>query len=122
MKEGDIFTVDYPFVKEAVTLFDGEGHTETLSWRPGITYENVLPEDVAAFADGMGKQILTVVSVHKPGRYPTRVFYTRAWVNPEGVIFGKSKLHIATLEKFRRISAGFMVRHRGFSYTLRQAA
>lgn len=58
---------------------------------------------------------LTVVSVHRPGRFPTRVFFTRQFVTPDGKAFGKSKLHIVTVEKFRRLSSRYQI-----DYTMRR--
>ena len=82
------------------------------SWRPGVNghrYEQQYDREIA-IADGAGDQILTVVSVHKPGRFPTRVFYTRQWRSPDGVTFGKSRVHIATSEKFRRTATSYQHR------------
>lgn len=96
--------VEYPFIKEDVSLIGEDGPYEAKSWVPGVRFENISPEDVDAVADGVGHMMLTVVGVFKPGRYPTRVFFTRKFSDPDGNVFGKSKLHICTLEKFRRIS------------------
>jgi hypothetical protein len=65
--------------------------------------------------------ILTVVETFKPGRFPTRVFYTRQFIDPDGKTFGKSRLHIVTLEKFRRISAKYRLPY-DVDETLDQAA
>jgi hypothetical protein len=51
-----------------------------------------------------GRQILTVVDIYKPGRFPTRVFYTMKWVTPDG----KGGLKMTTVDAFRRRALGFM--------------
>lgn len=114
--ESGVFTVVYPFVRCRVDVFDysdeesGALFTEIDSWRPGTRnemrghgeYHYTVTE-----ADGLGQMVLTVVSVHKPGRYPTRVFYTRKFITPDGKTFGKGTLHVCSLGKFRRISNAF---------------
>lgn len=96
--------VPYPFIRETVTLHDGEGPYDAQTWRPGTRIEKTAPGDYGNVADGNGSMLLLVVSVHKPGRFPTRVFYTRKWQDPSGRVFGKTDLRVCTLEKFRRIS------------------
>jgi hypothetical protein len=115
--EGASFNVTYPFVKGTFSEFDGDGYSEAPTWTPGVRFEDISPEDVGSFADGEGAMTLTVVSVHKPGKYPTRVFYTRRFATPDGKVFGKSRLHIATADKFRRLCNGY--RH---EYTLVKAS
>jgi hypothetical protein len=110
---GDVFTVAYPFVRRAYNGIDFEGAYEAQSWRPGIEYREVDAYDIgdgpasAPFADGEGAAIFTVVDTHKPGRFPTRVFFTRKFRAPDGHTFGKPGLHIVTLEKFRRLVRGY---------------
>lgn len=104
---GTTFVISYPFVREKLELLDEDGFHEVPTWNPGVRYEMSGPEDVEAVADGSGEAIFNVIDVHKPGRYPTRVFYTRRWRTPDGKEFGKSRLHIATLEKFRRLIRGY---------------
>jgi hypothetical protein len=105
---GAVFRIPYPFVRDTYSGFDGvDGFADMPTWKPGVRYEPVGPEDAGAVADALGQAIFTVEAVFKPGRFPTRVFFTRQFVNPDGKQFGKSKLHIATLEKFRRLSRGY---------------
>lgn len=99
---GAIFNVPYPMIRAEFEDFDG---ATKKTWRPGVRYDG--DEYLEASADGLGKMVLTVVSVHKPGRFPTRVFYTRQWITPEGKPFGKGSLKIATTDKFRRIAARY---------------
>ena len=108
---GDVFRVRYPFIREPVSLYGEDGPYETLSWRPGVSIECCGPygEDTDIVANGEGEMILTVVDVHKPGRFPTRVFYTRQFVSPDGHVFGKRGLRMTTVEAFRRRCAGYQL-------------
>lgn len=110
IRAGAFYDVAHPFILEDVELADEDGFAKVRSWRPGLRYEMVSPEDSEAFADGVGSQRLTVVSIHKPGRFPMRVFYTRTWTDPGGKTFGKPKLLIAVQSKFSRIINGYRVR------------
>jgi hypothetical protein len=104
---GDVTTIPYPFIRDTFNSFNGEDYVETPTWKPGIRYEAIGPEDSGAIADALGAAIFTVVDTFKPGRYPRRVFFTRQFINPDGKVFGKSRLHITTLEKFRRLTRGY---------------
>lgn len=116
--EGAVFHVAYPFYRTKVSLLDEDGPYETMSWRPGIYYEQTSPYgDGQAFADGLGKQVLTVITKHKPGKYPERVFFTQSWIDPNGKSFGKTKLRMTTLAVFRRRVRGF-----GIEYEMRTKA
>ncbi len=108
-RAGQEFKHAYPFVRGTHVEMTEDGHNEIDTWNPGVRYEAVGPwgDETDIIADGEGFQVLTIVDVHKPGRYPERVFFTVSWVNPDGRVFGKKKLHIATTEKFRRLSRGF---------------
>jgi hypothetical protein len=106
-EDGAVLTVTYPFVRETYTTYDDEGGCSMPTWRPGVRYEDCGPEDVEPVADAEGQAIFTVVATFKPGRFPTRVFFTRRFVSPEGKVFGKGKLHIATAEKVRRLARGY---------------
>ena len=106
--EGEIFKIEHPFVLEDYTEWDMEGSHTYKTWCPGIRYVQYGPEGEAdAIADGIGEQEITIVSIHKPGRYPERVFYTRKWIDPSGKAFGSSKLRIATTQKVSNILKGY---------------
>lgn len=116
--EGQIWTPDYPMVWAEYTVYSDEGPFVRKTWSPGVRWEFTDPFGGSdAFADGVGKQILTVVSVHKPGKYPERVFYTRKWQDPSGKVFGKPGLRITTTQNFRILAKGY--RH---SFQLKQEA
>ena len=102
-RAGDAFKIKHPFVREPSNLLEG-----VTAWRPGT--RNGPPGydgECGREADADGVQLLTVVSLHKPGKFHTRVFYTREWQSPDGRKFGNAKLKIASLGAFRRLVAGY---------------
>lgn len=113
-ESGQRFEVKYPFIyddtpsgyhhPDGAPLDDGR-------WRPGTRGEvrGQYGDDSGEVADAVGTQIITVVSIHKPGRFATRVFYTQKWIDPDGRTFGKNACRAMTLEKFRRRTAGFAI-------------
>lgn len=100
------YRVKYPFVRDTYQDFNEDGYYDRPTWKPGVMWEEGFA-DATAFAHGEGEMILTAHSVHKPGRFPTRVFLTREFISPDGNRFGKGKLHIWTLEKFNRLKLGY---------------
>lgn len=111
-KVGAEIEIGHPFVRETYRGYDEGGSFERLSWRPGIRHEMIAPDDSEAVADGIGTQIVTIISIHKPGRYPARVFFTRRWRDPDGHEFGKGKLHIMTSGALRARTKGYRHRYR----------
>lgn len=111
LSAGMVFRARFPFIRDTVTIYDADGPAEIKTWRPGVRMEQVYipPDDcdTESHADGEGEMILTVVSVHKPGHFPTRVFFTRRWRSPDGKEFGKSACRCWTAEKFRRLAKGY---------------
>ncbi len=117
---GAVFDIEHPFLREKVSLPpddpEATGMDEVMSWVPGVRYEfgdnahGDDPDTVEEF-DGKGAQILTVVAVFKPGRFPTRVFYTRKWRDPDGKVFGKGGLRIKIMPAFKRVIAGYRYQH-----------
>jgi len=111
-KTGDVLLVKYPFCREKTSVIDEEGFAEIDTWRPGTKFidgPDSCPENpyVESVADSHGKMILTVVDIHKPGKFPTRVFFTRQWQDPDGKVFGKGKLHITTKQAFTILLRGY---------------
>lgn len=98
--------VKYPFIREVVSLLSEDGPYDKKVWTPGVRFED-FGEDTGGVADGEGHMMLTVISVHRPSPFPTRVFYTRQFSDPDGNVFGKKCLRVCTLEKFRRISQSY---------------
>lgn len=117
------YKVKCPFVRDTYTEFDEDGPHQTLTWRPGVTWELVMPDDSEPVANGEGYVLYYVVDIHKlPKPYPARVFYTRKWIDPAGKKFGKNALHITTLQAFKRKLEVY--RYGGFDpyypYTIKQ--
>jgi hypothetical protein len=108
---GAVFERDHPFsfVQERLSS-DPADVIER--WRPGA-WETTLvgPDDARAACHGIGKVKFTVVSVHSPPRYQTRVFFTRHFVDPEGGLYTPNKLHHRVLSHFKREIAGFAFKY-----------
>lgn len=108
---GEVFTLPYPFAR-AEYPFDGE---DVPTWKPGTRSENRhsavwTGEDVPvaySVADAIGTQVLTVVGVYQPQGFPTRVFFTRSWVTPEGKAFGNRKCRATTVSAFGTLTGGY---------------
>lgn len=102
----------YPFIR---TIYeappdDPEGTmcVKQETWRPGVEHELEGPYgDTCTYADAMGEVLFTVIAVFKPGSFPTRVFYLRNWIDPDGRRFGKNKLHVTTAQHFRTLTKGY---------------
>ena len=102
---GDVLTIIHPFCR---IMFGAEiGEENKLCWRPGIEMVECGPYDHEAMAHGLGFQRLTVHGVFKPGRFPTRVFYTREFIDPDGKVFGNGKCRITSLGPFRVKARGY---------------
>lgn len=112
--EGAVFEIAYPFVLDDYEDIDEEGPHTVKSWRPGVRYEQRTIHffgdvDVTsdAVCDGMGKQLIRVISTHKPGRFPMRVFYIRQWLTPTNRLFGKTNCRVASIAGFRNLIKGY---------------
>lgn len=108
LEVGTTYEVRFPFVREVVNLFDEEGPYQDETWRPGVRHEPCAPDDFEAVADGEGQMLMHVVDIHKPGRYPPRVFFTRRWRDPDGREFGRTCLRVMTEQTFKRRLRGYM--------------
>ncbi|HDZ73736.1 MAG TPA: hypothetical protein ENH55_13405 [Aurantimonas coralicida] len=114
LEAGQVLEVVHPFTWDKATVYDekADATKEIKTWRPGLRFEL---EDQAspdggrgiAVAEAEGLQIFTIVSLHKPGRYPERVFYTREWQDPDGKRFGKLHLRVTTTVALRRRINGY---------------
>lgn len=109
---GAFYEGRYPFVRSTYTAYDGDGPAEVPCWKPGVRIEYYCPDDTEMVADAEGAIILTVVSVHKPGKFPTRVFFTRRWRDPKGHEFGKGALRCATVAHFHTLARGYRHEYR----------
>lgn len=118
MKElaiGEVFQVPYPFVRDVYVDHDQDSEgwhaVDVPTWKPGTRFENAGGPDggnVNCLADDMGSQILTIIGIYQPPGYPTRVFFTRRWRDPDGKEFGKSgKLRILARSAFTALTQGY---------------
>lgn len=116
---GDAHRVPYPFYLDAFTEFDEDGAAPVSTWIPGARMEQGYDGEGDCIADGMGFMRLLVISIHKPGSYPTRVFFVRKWEDPTGYVFGKGALRVTTVGAFLRMLRGY--RHE-FALKTKEAA
>lgn len=107
-RAGDSFEVVFPMVRDTVELLGEDGPYTTNTWKPGVRFEQTdCFGGTSEFADAEGLMVLTVVSTHKPGKYPERVFYIRQFISPQGTRFGKSNLRMSTARAFSRMTRGY---------------
>ncbi len=104
LEVGRTYEVAAPFVRCTYSHDDGDGYSSAVGWKPGVEWEDCgyYGDDSRAVAHGVGLVSYTIVSLHSPRPFPTRVFYTRRWRDPDGREFGKNKLLIATTGAFKR--------------------
>lgn len=108
IEPGKTYTVaGYPFSRSEFQEYDGEGVSTRHCWRPGCETDIDDRGRSDLVAEGVGAALLTVVDVHRPGKFPARVFFTRQWRDPEGNVFGKGALHITTKANFTRLLRGY---------------
>jgi len=121
---GAMYRAPYPFRIDAYIAFDEEGCGAVPTWIPGVRQEPRAPDGVDSdcIADGLGFMCLHVVSLHKPGKFPPRVFYVRTWEDPNGRVFGKKSLRMTTLAAFRRLLRGYRHEYELKTGKLREAA
>jgi len=116
VRPGTEYRGPYPFLLQKMQRWDqtkgqfGE-MVDYVGWRPGCRFETVsgeYTEEQVADCDGEGEIMLSVVSIHRPSKkYPERVFFTRQWRAPDGLIFGKTKLRVLTKAAFVRRCKGW---------------
>lgn len=106
-ESGEVYQVPYPFVRDSTTVWDEEGSSTEPTWKPGTRFIAYGQDDQEAVADGMGKQILTIIDTFKPGDWPRRVFYMRRWADPDGKEFGKDRCRVTTIHAFRSLVNGY---------------
>ena len=101
------YQISYPFVWEEWDDLQTGALIRRCSWRPGHRDVLIGDGDCVHECDGFGHATFHVVSIHKPPKYPARVFFERQYCDPDGKQFGKKKLHIVTLTKFKRLVLGY---------------
>lgn len=103
---GMVFEREHPFTLCVENRGDPEFESER--WRPGAWETKMIaPDDAVALAHAIGRARFTVVSVHTPPGYPTRVFYKRQFFMPDGSAYRPGNLRNSILSKFRRDVAKF---------------
>jgi len=104
MTEIQEFRRPHPFTRCVSDWWeDGELVQKYVRWRPGAWGTEIIPpDDARAFAHAMGECVFTVQGEYKPGRYPTRVFFTQQFVDPDGKPLKASGLKIKTKSAFKR--------------------
>jgi hypothetical protein len=108
IKAGEVLQFSYPFVRDTYSEMDEGGVSESPTWKPGVRFvERGGDRDPEAVADGIGQQIISVVSTHRPGNFPERVFYTRKWRDPSGKVFGKGSLRVMSAAGLRSLIRGY---------------
>lgn len=109
-QSGQEHVISYPFSRDKYMDF-GEDFNSTPvemgTWRPGVVFEQMDDYEAYALADAMGSIVLTIIATFKPGNYPTRVFYTRHWIDPDGKRFGKGSLRMTTERNFKVMLRGY---------------
>lgn len=103
---GQEYRAQFPFMRAVYEDFDEDGPVERKNWKPGAEM-GADQYTEWCIADGRGEVVYTVIAVFKPGSYPTRVFYLRNWIDPEGNRFGKSSLRVTTTQHFRTLIKGY---------------
>lgn len=109
-KEGQVVSFKYPFTRVMASTYNGKTNTIKCfpSWRPGLWQRDDRPYgDISYWADEMGEQVLTIVSTHKPGGFPERIFFTRKWKSPNGKMFGKNRCCVLAISAFKGLLHGY---------------
>lgn len=123
LTEGVTYEAWYPFKREKyqphpepVIPGDWQGQytdpPEIETWVPGWESEGDGYGGNSYNWHGNGAMLLTVVSLHKPGKaYPERAFYTRQWRDPDGKIFGKKNLRCVSSLALKNWLGGSKTEH-----------
>ena len=109
---GMVFERDHPFT--LVVENKGDPDCEMERWRPGAWNTEVdgpYGESLSYFANAVGRVRFSVVSVHTPPGYPTRVFYKRQFFRPDGTAYASGSLKNCIISKFRRDIKGFPINY-----------
>ncbi|MCD4509746.1 hypothetical protein LQT97_00715 [Brucella pseudogrignonensis] len=103
IEAGMIFEREHPFTLVTEKHCDPEETYER--WRPGAWNTEVdapYGESVTFYANAVGRVRFSVVSIHTPPGYPTRVFYKRQFFMPDGKAYASGSLKNCIISKFRR--------------------
>lgn len=102
-----VFERPHPFTRCIISVWCGDENSNARvdeeRWRPGAWGQYCYsPEDVGPAAHAMGVCRFEVQGEYKPGRYPTRVFFTQVFIDPNGKEMRRSGLRIKTKYAFAR--------------------
>lgn len=103
------------FIQEDVEVYSEiVGGMRTIkSWRPGLRYVQVAPDDHETDCDGDGYEVREIAAVVAIPDETPRILYRRHWVDPDGKAFGKRKMQMTTPSAFSawiNDSAGYRTR------------
>lgn len=76
------------------------GMRKIKSWRPGIRWVQVAPDDHEPDCDGDGYEVREIAAVVNIPDETPRILYRRHWVDPDGKAFGKRKMQMTTPSAF----------------------
>ncbi len=97
---GQVWRKATPFLVEDRLVCDTFGQRTVRSWRPGIRWLQVAPDDSEPDSDGEGIEVRTIAAfVEIAGEVP-RILYRRHLVDPTGKVFGKPKMRMTTPSAF----------------------
>ncbi len=103
------------FLLEDYTAYNAiKGEQIIKTWRPGMRWVQVAPDDHDPDCDGDGFEFREIVAVVNVPREVSRVIYRRSWLDPAGKAFGKRKLKMTTASAFSawvNDSAGYRERN-----------
>jgi len=99
---GAYYEIGYPFIRDAT---NAGGFAK---WKPGCRWDrSVARYDRVGKCDAMGTMLVSVKGVYTPPSYPTRVFFTKRWIDPSGSEFGRNTLRCYALGAFTYLVKGF---------------
>ena len=115
MKEGDIFKIKAPFLKDVITydengsIFENEPKNivTEIFWRHGIRFEKGEYSSLGtADAEGFAEyKIVKIINMQKP--YHDRLMFRKRLINPDGKIEKWQLLDCKTITTFKKILKGY---------------
>lgn len=89
-----------PFLIEDRVLHDAFGERTVKSWRPGIRWVPVAPDDSDPDWDDDGYEVRTISAYVEIKGETSRILYRRHWIGPDGKEFGKRTMQMTTPSAF----------------------
>lgn len=97
---GQIWRKPTPFLQEDRVVSDALGDRTVKSWRPGIRWIQVSPDDSEPDSDGDGVEVRTISAYVEIAGEVSRILYRRHWIDPDGKAFGKPAMRMTTPSAF----------------------